>query len=158
MTATLIDGKAIAAELASENALRAARLRDAGTVPGLAVVIVGEDPASRIYVRHKALACEKAGLASWVHALPADTPQERLIGFLHALNADAAVHGILVQLPLPVAPDARAVIRAIDPAKDGDGFPHRTVGAPFVADAALCACTPSRVVSMPAQEGVGVEA
>ena len=157
MTATLIDGKAIAAELASENALRAARLRDAGTVPGLAVVIVGEDPASRIYVRHKALACEKAGLASWVHALPADTPQERLIGFLHALNADAAVHGILVQLPLPGALDARAVIGAIDPAKDVDGFHYRNVGALFVGEPALCACTPWGVMKMLEHEGIGVE-
>ena len=82
MNARIIDGKAIAADIAKENALRAARLRDAGTVPGLAVVIVGDDPASKVYVRNKALACEKAGVNYWVHAMPADTPQERLLGFL----------------------------------------------------------------------------
>ncbi|MBL0140724.1 MAG: bifunctional methylenetetrahydrofolate dehydrogenase/methenyltetrahydrofolate cyclohydrolase FolD [Betaproteobacteria bacterium] len=157
MTSLPIDGKAIAADIALENALRAARLRDAGTVPGLAVVIVGDDPASRVYVRNKALACEKAGLNSWVHAMPANTPQERLITFVRSLNADPSVHGILVQLPLPKPLDARAVIEAIDPAKDVDGFHYHNVGALVVGEPAFCPCTPWGVMKMLEHEGIAVE-
>ncbi|MBZ0248675.1 MAG: bifunctional methylenetetrahydrofolate dehydrogenase/methenyltetrahydrofolate cyclohydrolase FolD [Burkholderiales bacterium] len=157
MNARIIDGKAIAAGVAAENAIRAARLRNAGTVPGLAVVIVGEDPASRVYVRNKALACEKAGVNSWVHAMPADTPQERLLGFLRELNADPTVHGILVQLPLPKPLDARAVIEAIDPAKDVDGFHYQNVGALVVGDPAFYPCTPWGVMKMLEHEGIAVE-
>ena len=157
MNARIIDGKAIAAGVAAENAIRAARLRNAGTVPGLAVVIVGEDPASRVYVRNKALACERAGVNSWVHAMPADTPQERLLGFLRELNADPTVHGILVQLPLPKPLDARAVIEAIDPAKDVDGFHYQNVGALVVGDPAFYPCTPWGVMKMLEHEGIAVE-
>ncbi len=157
MKARTIDGKAIAAGIATENALRAARLRDKGTVPGLAVVIVGEDAASRVYVRNKALACERAGVASWVHAMPADTPQARLVGFLRELNADPSVHGILVQLPLPRTIDARAVIEAIDPAKDVDGFHYRNVGALVVGEPAFYPCTPWGVMKMLEHEGIAVE-
>jgi methylenetetrahydrofolate dehydrogenase (NADP+)/methenyltetrahydrofolate cyclohydrolase len=157
MTAIPIDGKAIAGELAAENAIRAARLRAAGVVPGLAVVIVGDDPASRVYVRNKARACEAAGLASWVHALPADTPQERLVGFVRELNADPSVHGILVQLPLPKPLAARAVIEAIDPAKDVDGFHYRNVGALVVGEPAFYPCTPWGVMHILEHEGVAVE-
>ena len=157
MNARIIDGRAIAAGVAAENAIRAARLRDAGTVPGLAVVIVGDDPASRVYVRNKALACEKAGVNSWVHAMPADTPQERLLGFLRELNADPTVHGILVQLPLPKPLEARAVIEAIDPAKDVDGFHYRNVGALVVGDPAFYPCTPWGVMKMLEHEGIAVE-
>lgn len=157
MNARIIDGKAIAAGVAAENAIRAARLRNAGTVPGLAVVIVGEDPASRVYVRNKALACERAGVNSLVHAMPADTPQERLIGFLRELNADPTVHGILVQLPLPKPLDARAVIEAIDPAKDVDGFHYQNVGALVVGDPAFYPCTPWGVMKMLEHEGIAVE-
>jgi methylenetetrahydrofolate dehydrogenase (NADP+)/methenyltetrahydrofolate cyclohydrolase len=157
MNARPIDGKAIAADIAGENAFRAARLRDAGTVPGLAVIIVGDDPASRIYVRNKALACEKAGLNSWVHALPANTPQERLVGFIRQLNGDPTVHGILVQLPLPRPLDSRAVIEAIDPAKDVDGFHYHNVGALVVGEPAFYPCTPWGVMKMLEHEGIAVE-
>ena len=157
MNARPIDGKAIAADIAGENAFRAARLRDAGTVPGLAVIIVGDDPASRIYVRNKALACEKAGLNSWVHALPANTPQERLVGFIRQLNGDPTVHGILVQLPLPKPLDSRAVIEAIDPAKDVDGFHYHNVGALVVGEPAFYPCTPWGVMKMLEHEGIAVE-
>jgi len=157
MTATPIDGKAHAADIAVESALRASRLREAGTVPGLAVVIVGEDPASRVYVKNKALACEKAGVNSWVHGLPANTPQERLIGFVRQLNADPTVHGILVQLPLPKPLDARSVIEAIDPAKDVDGFHYSNVGALVVGEPKFCACTPWGVMKMLEREGIAVE-
>ncbi len=157
MTARTIDGKAIAAEIAAENALRAARLRDRGTIPGLAVVIVGEDPASRVYVRNKALACEKAGVNSWVHALPANTPQERLIAFVRSLNDDPTVHGILVQLPLPKPLESRAVIEAIDPAKDVDGFHYHNVGALVVGEPAFYPCTPWGVMKMLEHEAIEVE-
>jgi methylenetetrahydrofolate dehydrogenase (NADP+)/methenyltetrahydrofolate cyclohydrolase len=125
--------------------------------PGLAVVIVGDDPASRIYVRNKALACEQAGMHSEVHALPGDTPQARLLEFLRQLNADPAVHGILVQLPLPKGLAARAVIEAIAPEKDVDGFHYRNVGALFVGEAAFYPCTPWGVMKLLEEEGVSVE-
>lgn len=157
MTAQRIDGKALAATILSENALRVARLRAAGTVPGLAVVLVGDDPASKVYVKGKTAACEKAGLNSWLHTMPADTPQERLIAFVKQLNADPAVHGILVQLPLPKGLDARAVIEAIDPAKDADGFNYVNVGALVVGEEAFYPCTPWGVMKMLEHEGVKVE-
>lgn len=157
MTATRIDGKALAAEILGESAIRVSRLREAGTVPGLAVVLVGDDPASKVYVKGKTAACEKAGLNSWLHTMPADTPQERLIAFVRQLNGDPAVHGILVQLPLPKGLDARAVIEAIDPAKDADGFNYVNVGALVVGEEAFYPCTPWGVMKMLEHEGVKVE-
>ena len=157
MTATRIDGKALAAEVLAESAVRVSRLRAAGTIPGLAVVLVGEDPASKVYVKGKTAACEKAGLNSWLHTMPADTPQERLIAFVRQLNADPAVHGILVQLPLPKGLDARAVIEAIDPAKDADGFNYVNVGALVVGEDAFYPCTPWGVMKMLEHEKVKVE-
>ena len=157
MTATRIDGKALAAEILAESAVRVSRLRAAGMIPGLAVVLVGEDPASKVYVKGKTAACEKAGLNSWLHTMPADTPQERLIAFVKQLNADPAVHGILVQLPLPKGLDARAVIEAIDPAKDADGFNYVNVGALVVGEEAFYPCTPWGVMKMLEHEGVKVE-
>ncbi|MBK7661007.1 MAG: bifunctional methylenetetrahydrofolate dehydrogenase/methenyltetrahydrofolate cyclohydrolase FolD [Betaproteobacteria bacterium] len=157
MTARLIDGKAIAASVRAETAIRAARLAAAGTVPGLAVVIVGEDPASRLYVRSKAQACEAAGLRSWVHAMPVDTPLDRLVAFVHELNGDPEVHGILVQLPLPGRLDARLVIEAIDPMKDVDGFHYQNVGALVVGDPAFYPCTPWGVMKLLEHEGVPVD-
>lgn len=157
MTATRIDGKALAAEILGESAIRVSRLREAGTVPGLAVVLVGDDPASKVYVKGKTAACEKAGLLSWLHTMPADTPQERLIAFVRQLNGDPAVHGILVQLPLPKGLDARAVIEAIDPAKDADGFNYVNVGALVVGEEAFYPCTPWGVMKMLEHEGVKVE-
>jgi methylenetetrahydrofolate dehydrogenase (NADP+)/methenyltetrahydrofolate cyclohydrolase len=157
MTARNIDGKSIAAGVRAETAIRAARLADAGTVPGLAVVIVGEDAASRIYVRSKAQACETAGMRSWVHAMPADTPVDRLVAFVHELNLDPDVHGILVQLPLPDRMDERRVIEAIDPAKDVDGFHYQNVGALVVGDPAFYPCTPWGVMRMLEHEGVAID-
>jgi methylenetetrahydrofolate dehydrogenase (NADP+)/methenyltetrahydrofolate cyclohydrolase len=157
MTARIIDGKAIAADVRAEAALRAARLAGAGTVPGLAVVIVGDDPASRIYVRSKAQACEAAGLRSWVHAMPADVPIGRLVAFVHELNVDPEVHGILVQLPLPGGLDAQRVIEAIDPAKDVDGFHFRNVGALVLGSEGLRPCTPWGVMRLLEHEGVAID-
>ena len=157
MTARIIDGKAIAARYRQELALRVQRLREAGVTPGLAVVIVGDDAASKVYVRNKALACEAAGMSSQVHALAADTSQASLLAFLRRLNGDPAVHGILVQLPLPKPLDARAVIEAIDPDKDVDGFHYRNVGSLVVGEPAFYPCTPWGVMKMLEEEGVAIE-
>jgi methylenetetrahydrofolate dehydrogenase (NADP+) / methenyltetrahydrofolate cyclohydrolase len=157
VTARAIDGKAIAQRFRDEFAVRVGRLGKMGTTPGLAVVIVGDDPASKVYVRNKALACEAIGMHSEVHALPADTTQARLLAFLGQLNANAAIHGILVQLPLPKGLDARAVIEAIAPEKDVDGFHYQNVGALVVGESAFYPCTPWGVMKMLEHEGVAVE-
>ena len=157
MSAAIIDGKAIAQAYRAELAVRVGRLADAGIVPALAVVIVGDDPASQVYVRNKALACEAIGMRSQVHALPADVSQLTLITFVKGLNADAHVHGILVQLPLPRHITARAVIEAIDPAKDVDGFHFDNVGALVVAEPAFYPCTPWGIMKMLEHEGVAIE-
>src|SRR5712692_10609203 len=129
MTARIIDGKAIAQQFRAEFAVRVDRLKSRGILPGLAVVIVGNDPASQVYVRNKALASGAIGMHSEVHALSADTPQARLISFVESLNANDAIHGILVQLPLPKHMSPRAVIEAIAPEKDVDGFHYFNVGS-----------------------------
>ena len=157
MSAQVIDGKAIAAGWRNETAVRVERLREAGIVPGLAVVIVGEDPASQVYVRNKARACQAVGMHSEVHALPASTPQAQLIAFVRRLNADARVHGILVQLPLPKAIAAQAVIEAIAPEKDVDGFHLQNIGGLVVGEGAFYPCTPWGVMKMLEHEGVALE-
>jgi methylenetetrahydrofolate dehydrogenase (NADP+)/methenyltetrahydrofolate cyclohydrolase len=120
------------------------------------VAIVGDDPASKVYVRNKALACEAIGMHSEVHALAADTPQANLVAFLRRLNQDARIHGILVQLPLPKHMNARAVIEAIDPEKDVDGFHYRNVGSLVVGEPAFYPCTPWGVMKMLEEEGVQI--
>jgi methylenetetrahydrofolate dehydrogenase (NADP+)/methenyltetrahydrofolate cyclohydrolase len=137
--AHLIDGKAFAATLRARIAAEVAALPFR---PGLAVVLVGEDPASQVYVRNKHAATVEAGMASFEHRLPADTTAADLLALIAALNADPAVHGILVQLPLPVHLDATAVINAIDPAKDVDGFHVVNAGRLATGQAALVPCTP----------------
>ena len=127
--ATIIDGKAIAETLRREVAAGVADLKRArGIVPGLAVVLVGEDPASQIYVRTKSKATTNAGMLSFEHRLPAETAEPALLALIAELNGRKDVHGILVQLPLPKHIDARHVIEAIDPAKDIDGFHPINVG------------------------------
>lgn len=118
----LIDGKSISADVRQRIARHVSELKVQGIIPGLAVVLVGEDPASQIYVRNKRTQTLEAGMNSYEHKLPADTPQKALTELIGRLNADPAVHGILVQLPLPGHLNAEAVINAIDPAKDVDGF------------------------------------
>ena len=145
MTAAIIDGKAFADGLRARVGAAAAELRAAhGVVPGLAVVLVGADPASQVYVRSKSRAAEQAGLAHFDHHLPASTPQAELEALVARLNADDAVDGILVQLPLPKGLDSTRVVAAIDPAKDVDGL--HVVNAGLLAsgnmDGALVPCTP----------------
>ncbi len=140
--ARVIDGKAIAAALRDRVARQVAALQAAhGLTPGLAVVLVGEDPASEIYVRNKGKQTVATGMNSWQHRLPATTGQDELLALVDKLNADAAVHGILVQLPLPDQIDERAVIDAIDPAKDVDGFHVGNVGRLTAGIDGLVPCT-----------------
>jgi methylenetetrahydrofolate dehydrogenase (NADP+)/methenyltetrahydrofolate cyclohydrolase len=157
VSAKLIDGKAIAAQARHECALRVERLKSRGVIPGLAVVIVGEDPASQVYVRNKAVASEGIGMHSEVHAMSKDTTEQQLLAFIHSLNANRAIHGILVQLPLPKHIDSRAIVAAIDPAKDVDGFHYFNVGALVVGEPAFYPCTPWGVMKMLEHEGVKVE-
>ena len=148
--ARIIDGKALAAKLRERVAAQVAAL--AGTVrPGLAVVLVGEDPASAVYVRNKNRETQAAGMASFEHSLPADTPEAELLALVERLNRDPAVHGILVQLPLPDGIDSAKVLRAIDPAKDVDGFHPENVGALWTGAPALAPCTPRGCMTMLAE-------
>ncbi|MGE0851579.1 MAG: bifunctional methylenetetrahydrofolate dehydrogenase/methenyltetrahydrofolate cyclohydrolase FolD [Hyphomicrobiaceae bacterium] len=142
--ASIIDGKAIAEALRTEVAAGAAQLkRERDITPGLAVVLVGEDPASQVYVRTKARQTREAGMLSLEHKLPADTSQAALLDLIAELNRRPDVHGILVQLPLPKHIDSGVVIEAIDPAKDVDGFHPVNVGRLASGGRALVPCTPS---------------
>ncbi|HSB20330.1 MAG TPA: bifunctional methylenetetrahydrofolate dehydrogenase/methenyltetrahydrofolate cyclohydrolase FolD [Anaeromyxobacteraceae bacterium] len=153
----IIDGKAIAAKVRSEVAKDVAALRDRGIVPGLAVVRVGEDPASAIYVRGKRKACEEVGIRSVEHHLDAATTPRRLLDLVGELNRDPAVHGILVQLPLPEQVDEDPVLDAIDPAKDADGFHPFNVGCLWTGKPAPRACTPHGVMRLLDEAGVALQ-
>jgi methylenetetrahydrofolate dehydrogenase (NADP+)/methenyltetrahydrofolate cyclohydrolase len=143
VTDRIIDGKAIAAALVERVAAAAGTLRTShGLQPGLAVVLVGDDPASQVYVRNKGRQTVAAGMKSFEHVLPASTTRAQLLELVRRLNADPAVHGILVQLPLPPNLDENEVIEAIDPAKDVDGFHPINVGRLSIGAPALVPCTP----------------
>jgi methylenetetrahydrofolate dehydrogenase (NADP+) / methenyltetrahydrofolate cyclohydrolase len=143
MTGRVIDGKLIAAELAARVAGEVARVRrENGVTPGLAVVLVGDDPASQVYVRSKHRLTQEAGMASFEHVLPADVAQRDLLTLIARLNRDPLVDGILVQLPLPKSLDTEAVINAIDPAKDVDGLHPNNAGRLAAGFDALAPCTP----------------
>jgi methylenetetrahydrofolate dehydrogenase (NADP+)/methenyltetrahydrofolate cyclohydrolase len=142
VTATLIDGRAAAERLRKRIADRTSELAKTGLVPGLAVVLVGEDPASQIYVGSKTKQAHEAGLRHFDHRLPASTSTDELIALVRRLNADTAVHGILVQLPLPSGVDSSAVLAAIDPAKDVDGFHAVNAGKLALGEDATVPCTP----------------
>lgn len=143
MNARVIDGRAFAAGVREKVAAHVARLKEEhGLTPGLAVVLVGEDPASQVYVRSKGRHTVEAGMASFEHRLSADTTETVLLTLIAALNADPAVHGILVQLPLPPHLNSDLVINAIDPAKDVDGFHISNVGRLGTGQEAMVPCTP----------------
>jgi methylenetetrahydrofolate dehydrogenase (NADP+) / methenyltetrahydrofolate cyclohydrolase len=143
MTASVIDGKAFAADIRARVATEVARLNtEQGVTPGLAVVLVGDDPASHVYVRSKGKQTVEAGMASFEHRLDADVSEAELLTLVARLNADLDVHGILVQLPLPAHMNAEAVINAIDPAKDVDGFHISNVGLLATGQKAMVPCTP----------------
>ena len=149
MTAQIIDGRAIAATYRERIAAEVTRMRTAGLrPPGLAVVLVGDNPASEVYVRNKRKACEQAGIDSHSYDLPASTPQTDLLALIERLNRDRAIDGILVQLPLPPQIDPETVIEAIDPAKDVDGFHPYNVGRLAVRLPRLRPCTPWGVIQL----------
>lgn len=142
-TAALIDGKAVAAEIRSELVEEVKALARRGVTPGIAVVLVGENPASQVYVRMKKKACAELGVTSFAHDLPASCTEKRLLNLIAKLNADPKVHGILVQLPLPKQIDEQRVLNAIDPAKDVDGFHPMNVGKLLNGEKAFLPCTPA---------------
>jgi methylenetetrahydrofolate dehydrogenase (NADP+)/methenyltetrahydrofolate cyclohydrolase len=143
MTARIIDGKSIAAELRARVADEVARVRrEHALTPGLATVLVGNDPASEVYVRSKHKQTRAAGMASFEHVLPADVAQHELLKLIASLNRDPSVHGVLVQLPLPKSLDTETIINAIDPAKDVDGLHPHNAGRLAAGLAALSPCTP----------------
>ncbi len=157
MTAKIIDGKAIAQEVRTEWKVRADALKARGITPGLAVIIVGEDAASRIYVGNKVKACAELGLHSEHIALPADTSQATLLAKIAELNANPAIHGVLVQLPLPKHIDSDKVLKAIDPNKDVDGFHPMNVGALVTGNPLLRPCTPYGAMKLLEKMGVEIE-
>ncbi len=143
MTATVIDGKAFAAKIRVQVAAHVARLREEhGLTPGLAVVLVGEDPASQVYVRNKGSQTVDVGMASIEHKLPIDTSEAVLLALVARLNEDPKIHGILVQLPLPAHLNSELIINAIDPAKDVDGFHISNVGLLGTGQKSMVPCTP----------------
>ncbi len=154
MTAQLLDGAALAQRIRAEVAEQAARLTRQGTPPGLAVLLVGDDPASAVYVKHKVKDCEEAGLRSVLQRLPADTTEADLLARIRALNADSSIHGILVQLPLPPHLDAQRVIETISPLKDVDGFHVASAGALMTGQPGFVPCTPLGVMKLLDHAGV----
>lgn len=157
MSAQLIDGKAIAAQVRQQVARQVEARRESGARrPGLAVVLVGEDPASEVYVRHKHLACEEAGILSFRHHLPADTTQTALEALVDELNADNRVDGILVQLPLPDHLDPRPILERILPGKDVDGFHPYNLGRLAQRMPLLRPCTPKGVMTLLQKSGIKV--
>jgi methylenetetrahydrofolate dehydrogenase (NADP+)/methenyltetrahydrofolate cyclohydrolase len=139
----VIDGKAFAARVRAQVAAHVAGLKEShGIMPGLAVVLVGEDPASEVYVRNKGVQTVEVGMASFEHKLAADTSEADLLALIASLNADPKVHGILVQLPLPAHLNSELVINAIDPAKDADGFHISNVGLLGTGQKSMVPCTP----------------
>ena len=147
-TAKIIDGKALAAHTRADVARRTALLSSRGLTPGLAVVLVGENPASEVYVRNKVKACLDAGLHSVLERYPATLTEAELLARIDALNKDKSIHGILVQLPLPAHMDANQVIEAIAPAKDVDGFHVSSAGALMVGQPGFWPCTPYGCMKM----------
>jgi methylenetetrahydrofolate dehydrogenase (NADP+)/methenyltetrahydrofolate cyclohydrolase len=155
MIARIIDGKALATTMQAEVAARVAeQVAAGGPRPGLAAVQVGDNPASTVYVRNKILACPKAGLASFHHHLPETTTQAQLLELIAKLNADAAVHGILVQLPLPKPIDENTIINAVDPNKDVDGFHPVNLGRLAAGGPRFVPCTPLGVQALLVRNGI----
>lgn len=155
MSATIIDGVAIAKAIRAEVAEQVAELTGHGIVPGLAVILVGEDPASSIYVRSKGKACKEAGMHSETIILPSDTTEAELLATIDRVNADPSIHGLLVQLPVPAHIDTDKVLRRIDPAKDVDGFHPVNVGKLVLGDpTAFKPATPAGIQQMLLRSGV----
>ena len=157
MTAQIIDGKQVAADMREELKAEVAKLKPKGIVPGLGVILVGEDPASQSYVTAKERACENIGLYSDDNRLSADASQEELMALVEKMNKDPKINGILVQLPLPKGLNEAEVLLAIDPAKDVDGFHPVNVGKMVVGEKAFLPCTPHGVIQLLKRSGVTIE-
>ena len=157
MAAQIIDGKQVAAEMRAELKAEVAKLKEQGIVPGLGVILVGEDPASQSYVRAKERACEELGIYSDDNRLPADTTQQDLIALVNQMNNDPKINGILVQLPLPKGLNEAEVLLAIAPEKDVDGFHPMNVGKMMVGEKAFLPCTPHGVIQLLLRSGVTIE-
>ena len=157
MTAQIIDGKQVAADMRAELKAEVAKLKEQGVVPGLAVVLVGEDPASKSYVTAKERACDEMGIYSNDNRLDANTSQEDLMALVEKLNNDPKINGILVQLPLPKGLNEAEVLLAIDPDKDVDGFHPMNVGKMVVGEKAFLPCTPHGVLQLLMRSGVTIE-
>jgi len=153
MTAKIISGTEIAEQIRQELRVKIADLRSKGIVPGLAVVLVGEDPASQQYVRNKGKACDELGIYSRTIVLPADTTEEKLLSVVDDLNKDPQIHGFLVQLPLPKHIDENKVLNAIDPGKDADGFHPVNVGRMLIGDPLFLPATPHGIQEMLVRSG-----
>lgn len=154
--ANVVDGVAVSKQLRDEVSKRAAALKEAGVTPGLAVLLVGDDPASAVYVRNKVKACEQGGLYSRLDRLPHTTSEEELLARIQELNSDSAIHGILVQLPLPAHIDSHKVIEAIATEKDVDGFHVANAGALMTGQPQFRPCTPYGVMKMLEAYGIPV--
>ena len=157
MTAKIIDGKAHAQTIWSECRVRVEQLKTHGIVPGLAVLIVGDNPASHVYVRNKVKACHEVGIHSESFAMPDNATEDEILQKIAALNADDNIHGILVQLPLPGHVDAKRVLETISPAKDVDGFHYYNLGALLTGNTIFPPCTPYGVMCMLQHTGVDIE-
>jgi methylenetetrahydrofolate dehydrogenase (NADP+)/methenyltetrahydrofolate cyclohydrolase len=153
-TAKILDGKAVAARIRADLARQAAALTERGVQPGLAVVLVGDDPASQIYVRGKTKACAEAGIRTFDHRLPATTTKSELLALIGRLNADPQVDGILIQLPLPAGLDSREILPAVDPRKDVDGIHPENLGRLVMGEPRFVACTPLGVMTLIEETGV----
>ncbi len=154
MSAKIIDGKQIAAEVREELTVKVSALKEQGIIPGLGVILVGADPASQSYVTAKERACEKIGIYSDDNRLPAETTQEELLALVERMNNDPKINGILVQLPLPKHIDEAAVLLAIDPDKDVDGFHPMSVGKMMIGEETFLPCTPNGIVQLLLRSGV----
>ncbi len=154
MSAKIIDGKQVAARCREELKQQVAALRARGIIPGLAVILVGEDPASQVYVRNKHRACEELGIHSEQYTLPAETDRQTLLDLITELNGREEIDGILVQLPLPGHLDEKEILSAIDPAKDVDSFHPQNVGRLVIGDYFFAPCTPSGILTLIDSAGV----
>ena len=157
MTARIIDGKQVAADMREELKEEITRLKKQGIVPGLGVILVGDDPASQSYVTAKERACENIGIYSDNISLPADTSQKELMTLVEKMNNDVKINGVLVQLPLPGGLDESEVLLAIDPAKDVDGFHPINVGKMMIGEKSFLPCTPHGIVQLLIRSGVTIE-
>ena len=153
----LIDGKAIAGEVRAQCARESAALQEKGVFPSLTVILVGEDPASQVYVRNKERACKACSIRSRVIRLPRDASQQALMDAIASVNADESIHGLLVQLPLPAHLDEQAALLAIDPRKDVDGFHPMNAGLLLEGQHALTPCTPTGCIELLRRAGVSMD-